>query len=195
VPDVPLLVTGQQGSPSPACRQLFRAPNACAESSREASTKLGHGTKLGRTLCYRKRTSWLASRPNPLRLAHRRWETRRIQHVECVCVTCFSYVQPRRIQHVGAVCVTCSSSLQARRIQHVGGACVTCFSSIQDRRIQNVEAVCVTCSSSVQTRRIQHVGCVCDMFLFCAGKGVCFHRGRSLFYWLVGEGQLVVFNM
>ena len=50
-PDVPLLVTGQQGSPSPACRQLSRAPNACAESSREESTKLGHGSKLGRTLC------------------------------------------------------------------------------------------------------------------------------------------------
>jgi len=51
-PDVPLLVTGQQGSPSPTCRQLSRAPNACAESSREESTKLGHGTKLGRTFCY-----------------------------------------------------------------------------------------------------------------------------------------------
>jgi len=51
-PDVPLLVTGQQGSLSPACRQLFRVPNACAESSREESTKLGHGTQLGRTLCY-----------------------------------------------------------------------------------------------------------------------------------------------
>jgi len=52
-PDVPLLITGQQGSPSPACRQLFRAPNACEESSRKESTKLGHGTKLGRTICYR----------------------------------------------------------------------------------------------------------------------------------------------
>jgi len=50
-PDVPLLVTGQQGSLSPVCRQLSRAPNACAESPREESTKLGHGTKLGRTLC------------------------------------------------------------------------------------------------------------------------------------------------
>jgi len=49
-PDAPLLVTGQQGSLSPACRQLSRAPSACAESSREESTKLGHGTKLGRTL-------------------------------------------------------------------------------------------------------------------------------------------------
>ena len=51
--DGPRLVTGQQGSPSPACRQLSRAPNACAECSREAKTKLGHGTKLGRTLCYK----------------------------------------------------------------------------------------------------------------------------------------------
>ena len=50
-PNVPLLVTGQQGSPSPVCRQLSRAPNACAESSSEESTKLGHGTKLGRPLC------------------------------------------------------------------------------------------------------------------------------------------------
>ena len=51
-PDVPLLVTGQQGSPTPACRQLFRARNACAGSSSAESTKLKHGTKLGRTLCY-----------------------------------------------------------------------------------------------------------------------------------------------
>jgi len=51
VPDDPLLVTGQQGSPSPACRQHFRARNASAESSSEESIKLGHGTKLGRTLC------------------------------------------------------------------------------------------------------------------------------------------------
>jgi len=29
-PDVPILVTGQKRSPSPACRQLSRAPNACA---------------------------------------------------------------------------------------------------------------------------------------------------------------------
>jgi len=50
-PDAPLLVTGQQGGPSPACRQLSRARNACAGSSSQESTKLGHGTKLGRTLC------------------------------------------------------------------------------------------------------------------------------------------------
>jgi len=49
-PDVPLLVTGQQGSLSPACRQLSRARNACAEGSSEGSTNLMHGTKLGRTL-------------------------------------------------------------------------------------------------------------------------------------------------
>jgi len=49
--DVPLRVTGQQGSLSPACRQLSKARNASAESSREESTKLGHGAKLGRTLC------------------------------------------------------------------------------------------------------------------------------------------------
>jgi len=48
--DVPLLVTGQQGGPSPACRQLSRARNTCAGSSSEESTKLKHGTKLGRTL-------------------------------------------------------------------------------------------------------------------------------------------------
>jgi len=51
-PDVPLLVTGQQGCSSPACRQLSRAPNACAESSSEESTELRRSTKLGRTLCY-----------------------------------------------------------------------------------------------------------------------------------------------
>jgi len=50
-PEVSQLVTGQQGSPSPACRQLSRAQNACAESSHKESTKLGHATKLGRTLC------------------------------------------------------------------------------------------------------------------------------------------------
>jgi len=50
--DVPLLVTRQQGSPSPACRQLSRARNVCAGGSSEGSTKLGHGTKLGPTLCY-----------------------------------------------------------------------------------------------------------------------------------------------
>jgi len=50
--DVPLLVTRQQGSPSPACRQLSRARNACAGGSREHGTKLKHGTKLGPTLCY-----------------------------------------------------------------------------------------------------------------------------------------------
>jgi len=49
-PDVPLLVTGQQGSLSPACRQLSRARNACAGGSSEGSTNLMHGTKLGRTL-------------------------------------------------------------------------------------------------------------------------------------------------
>jgi len=51
-PDVPLLVTGQQGIPTPACRQLSRARNACAGGSNEESTKFKHGTKLGRTLCY-----------------------------------------------------------------------------------------------------------------------------------------------
>jgi len=51
-PDVPLLVTGQQGSPPPGCLQLSRARHACAGSSIEESTKLGHGTELGRTLCY-----------------------------------------------------------------------------------------------------------------------------------------------
>jgi len=50
-PDDPLLVTGQQGSPFPACRQLSRARNACAGSSSEESIKLKHGTKLGPTLC------------------------------------------------------------------------------------------------------------------------------------------------
>jgi len=50
--DVPLLVTGQQGGASPACRQLSRARNACAGSSSQEITKLGHGTKLGRTLYY-----------------------------------------------------------------------------------------------------------------------------------------------
>jgi len=50
--DVPLLVTGQQGGPSPACRQLSRARSACAGSSSKESTRLSHGTKLGRTLCY-----------------------------------------------------------------------------------------------------------------------------------------------
>jgi len=50
--DVPLFVTRQQGSPSPACRQLSRARNACAGGSREHGTKLKHRTKLGRTLCY-----------------------------------------------------------------------------------------------------------------------------------------------
>jgi len=54
-PDVPLFVTGQQGSPSPACRPRCRARNTCAGSSSEESTKLRHGTKLGRTLCYRVR--------------------------------------------------------------------------------------------------------------------------------------------
>jgi len=50
-PDDPLLVTGQQGSPFPACRQLSRARNACAGRSSEESTKLKHGTKSGPTLC------------------------------------------------------------------------------------------------------------------------------------------------
>jgi len=51
-PDVPLRVTRQQGSPSPACQQLSRAQNACAGGSREHGTKLKHSTKLERTLCY-----------------------------------------------------------------------------------------------------------------------------------------------
>ena len=51
-PDVSLLVTGQQGGASPACRQLSRARNACAGSSSQESNKLWHGSKLGRTLCY-----------------------------------------------------------------------------------------------------------------------------------------------
>ena len=50
--DVPLLVTRQQESPSPACRQLSRVRNACAGGSSEHGTKLKHGTKLGRTRCY-----------------------------------------------------------------------------------------------------------------------------------------------
>jgi len=57
-PDVPLHVTEQQGSaspacrqsPSPACRQLSRARDACAGSASAESTKLKHGTKLGRWL-------------------------------------------------------------------------------------------------------------------------------------------------
>ena len=49
--DVPLLVTRQQGSPPPACRQLSRARNACAGGSGEHGTKLKHGNKLGPTLC------------------------------------------------------------------------------------------------------------------------------------------------
>ena len=50
-PDDPRLVTRQHGSPSPACRQLSRARNACAGGSSEHGTKLKHGTRLGRTLC------------------------------------------------------------------------------------------------------------------------------------------------
>jgi len=50
--DVPLLVTRQQGSPSPACRQFCRARNACAGGSMEHGTKLKHGTKLEPTLSY-----------------------------------------------------------------------------------------------------------------------------------------------
>jgi len=50
--DVPLLVTRQQGRPSPTCRQLSRTRNACVGGSREHGTKLKQGTKLGRTLCY-----------------------------------------------------------------------------------------------------------------------------------------------
>jgi len=50
-PDDPRLVTGQQGSPSPACQQLSRSRNVCAGGSSERSTKLGQGTKLGPTLC------------------------------------------------------------------------------------------------------------------------------------------------
>jgi len=49
-PDVPLLVTGQQGSPFPACQQLSRTRNVCAGGSSEGSTNLKHGTKLGRRL-------------------------------------------------------------------------------------------------------------------------------------------------
>ena len=49
-PDDPQLVTGQQGSPSPACQQLLRARTVCPGGSSEGSTKLKHGTKLGRTL-------------------------------------------------------------------------------------------------------------------------------------------------
>ena len=41
-PDDPQLVTGQQGSPSPACQQLSRARNVCAGGSSEGSTKLKH---------------------------------------------------------------------------------------------------------------------------------------------------------
>jgi len=51
-PDDPQLVTRQQGSPLPACRQLSRARNVCAGGSREHGTKLKHGTNIGRTLCY-----------------------------------------------------------------------------------------------------------------------------------------------
>jgi len=51
-PDVPFLVTGQQGGPSPACRLLSRAWNVCVGGSSAESTTLGHDTKLGRTLCY-----------------------------------------------------------------------------------------------------------------------------------------------
>jgi len=51
-PDVPLLVPGRQRSPSPACRQLSRAYHVCVGGSSAESTKLGHGTKLGQTLCY-----------------------------------------------------------------------------------------------------------------------------------------------
>jgi len=50
-PDDALLVTRQQGSPSPACRQLSRAQTAWAENSSKESTKLGNGTKSGRTFC------------------------------------------------------------------------------------------------------------------------------------------------
>ena len=49
-PDDPRLVTGQQGSPSPACQQLSRARNVCAGGSSEGSTELKHGIKLERTL-------------------------------------------------------------------------------------------------------------------------------------------------
>ena len=60
-PDVPLLVTGQQGRPSLACRQPSRARNACAGGSSDDSTKLKHGTKLGPTLCYEDTYSDIAS--------------------------------------------------------------------------------------------------------------------------------------
>jgi len=52
-PNDPRLVTGQQGNLSPACQQLPRARHVCAGGSSEGSTKLKHGTKLGRTLCYK----------------------------------------------------------------------------------------------------------------------------------------------
>jgi len=52
---------GSKGVPPlPAYQQLSRARNACAESSSGERTKLKHGTKLGRTLCYFSRPcSWL----------------------------------------------------------------------------------------------------------------------------------------
>jgi len=50
--DVPLFVTVQQGSTSPACQQLSRARNPCAGSPSEDSTKLQHGINLERTICY-----------------------------------------------------------------------------------------------------------------------------------------------
>ena len=49
MPDDPRLVTGQQGSPPPR-QQLSGARTVCAGGSGEGSTKLKHGTKLGRTL-------------------------------------------------------------------------------------------------------------------------------------------------
>jgi len=62
-PDDPLLVTGQQGSPSPACRQLFRAENACAESSSEE-------------IKYQVR-AWYQVRANPLLASSCVWFTSR----------------------------------------------------------------------------------------------------------------------
>jgi len=73
VPDDPRLVTGQQGSPSPACQQLSRARTVCAGGSSEGSTKLKHGTKLGRTLAMRSAAAWRAwraLRPAPGRHRH-----------------------------------------------------------------------------------------------------------------------------
>ena len=55
------------------CRQLFRARNACAESSSEESTKSGHGTKLGPTLCYTCRRSQLSFLSHAYQVANEIW--------------------------------------------------------------------------------------------------------------------------